>query len=71
MKRELTLAVCVFALLVVLECPVLLAQAELAKPVSKASAPSMQTCDSLRLSMSPWESSFEARSAERRLLISM
>lgn len=48
MKRELTLADYGFALLAVLECPVLLAQAEPAKPVSKASDPSIQTCDSLK-----------------------
>ena len=48
MKRELTLAVCVFALLVVLECPFLPAQTEDAKPVSKTSGLSMQTCDSLK-----------------------
>jgi hypothetical protein len=48
MKRELTLAVCGFALLAVSECPVLLAQAEPAKPVSKASDLSIQTCDSLK-----------------------
>ena len=48
MKREQTLAVCGFALLVVLECPVLPAQTEDAKPVSKASELSVQTCDSLK-----------------------
>ncbi len=48
MKRELTLAVCGFALLVVLECPVLLAQVEEPTPVSKTSALTIQTCDSLK-----------------------
>ncbi len=48
MKRELTLAVCGFALLVVLECPVLFAQIEEPKPVSKTSELSIQTCDSLK-----------------------
>jgi hypothetical protein len=48
MKRELTLAVCGFALLVALECPVLLAQIEEPKPVSKAYELSIQTCDSLK-----------------------
>jgi hypothetical protein len=48
MKRELTLAVCGFALLVVLECPVLLAQIEEPKPVSKTSELSIQTCDSMK-----------------------
>jgi hypothetical protein len=46
--RDLILAVCTFALLVALECPVLLAQAELAKPVSETSDLSIQTCDSLK-----------------------
>ncbi|MGA2986535.1 MAG: hypothetical protein ABSG32_22265 [Terriglobia bacterium] len=48
MKRELTLTICGFAILVVLECPVLLAQTERAKPVSNASDLSIQTCDSLK-----------------------
>jgi hypothetical protein len=48
MMREQTLVVCGFALLVVLECPVLPAQTEDAKPVSKASELSIQTCDSLK-----------------------
>jgi hypothetical protein len=48
MRRDLTLAVCGFALLVVLECPVLPAQTENAKPVSKTSELSIQTCDSLK-----------------------
>lgn len=48
MKRELTLAVCGFALLAVWECPVLRAQAEPAKLVSEASNLSVQTCDFLK-----------------------
>ena len=48
MRREQALAVCGFAFLVVLECPVLPAQTEDAKPVSKTSGLSMQTCDSLK-----------------------
>jgi hypothetical protein len=47
MKRDMTLVVCVFAVLAVLECPALLAQAEPARPVANASDPSVQTCDSL------------------------
>ena len=63
MKREQTLAVCGFALLVVLECPVLPAQTEAAKPVSKASELSIQTCDSLK-NPAPGESFTDA--ANRR-----
>jgi hypothetical protein len=48
MRREQTLAFCGFAFLVVLECPVLPAQTEDAKPVSKTSGLSLQTCDSLK-----------------------
>ena len=48
MRREQTLAVCGFALLVVLECPVLPAQTADEKPVSKTSELSIQTCDSLK-----------------------
>lgn len=48
MRREQTLSVCGFALLVVLESPVLPAQTENATPVSKASELSIQTCDSVK-----------------------
>jgi hypothetical protein len=59
MKRELTLAVCGFVLLVIMECPGLLAQAELAKPALNASDPFMQTCDSLN-NPAPGESQADA-----------
>ena len=55
MKRELTLAVYGVALLVALECPVLLAQTERAIPVRKASDLSVPTCDSLK-NQAPGES---------------
>jgi hypothetical protein len=48
MKREQTLAVCGFALLVILECPVMPAQTGDANPVLKTSELFIQTCDSLK-----------------------
>jgi hypothetical protein len=59
MKRELTLAVCGLALLVPLECPILLAQAERATPASQPSGLSIQACDSLK-KPAPGESSTDA-----------
>ena len=59
MKRQLTLAVYGVALLVALECPVLLAQTERANPVWKASDLSVQTCDSLK-KLAPGESLADA-----------
>ena len=67
MRREQTLAVCGFALLVVLECPVLPAQTEDAKPVSKASELSIQTCDSLK-NPAPGESLTDAANRHKAWL---
>jgi len=47
MKRDLTFVVWIFALLAVLESPVLLAQAEPARLVTNPSDSSAQACDSL------------------------
>ena len=64
MRRELTFALCVFAFLVALECPVLPAQTEDAKPASKTSGLSNQGCDSLK-NPAPGESLTDAANRHR------
>jgi hypothetical protein len=59
MRRELTLALFGLALLVLLQCPILPAQTEDAKPISKTSDLSIPTCDSLK-NPDPGESSTDA-----------
>jgi hypothetical protein len=67
MRREQILAVCGLALLVVLESPVLPAQTEDAKPVSKTSELSIQTCDSLK-NPAPGESLTDAANRHKAWL---
>jgi hypothetical protein len=65
MRGNLILAVCGLTLLGVLECPVLLAQTEDAKPISTAAEVDIHTCDSLKNPV-PGESLGDA---SRRMLV--